>query len=987
MTNLSLSFLNSPWFLLLIPLAVALTLIPYFRLAKRYRRTRNRIVSIVMHLIVSVLAISVLAGMQFTYETPNEKNELILIVDASYSGKNAVESRDELVDELLKDSIDYNCKVGIVAFGFDQTLVSNPTTDVTALRNDYADFKNAVASSECDTTATDIAAAFRIAGRLLENPASGKVVLVSDGKETDEQALGYIRTLTSKGVKIDVIRPSDAQSYGQENEIQICDVTFPQDYIQLFSETTIKVKVKSTVSASMTFKIYDNKTEENASPAIEEVRSVSVGEQEITFSHTFKEVPFHIVDVDVAFTRVTIEEPTTENNTFTTYLTIEKFDRILIIEKYEGDSVNLESLLSADNENVELKMKDPFPYQVTTVLLNTDEFDTARQDLSSFDQIIFNNVANGDLPDGFIEEVEEYVDGGGGLLTVGGNDPDGKVHVYDRDDLNTAGDTLYQDMLPVSAVDYTPPMGVAFIIDISGSMSGDKLIHAKAGLEAIARYSLTDRDYMSIFTLDTEYGDVLPLTPRSNMNTIINAIYSIGGSGGTVATNAISRAAQSLNSAGNNIARKHIILLSDGQFGDKTESGKEPPYITEARLHYESSGITLSMVGIGLAASGTYYDSCKKMTDAAHGTLFANVANDKIGEAMKEALGSRKIEALTEGVFRPVVSRATDPVFRGINIRGDATTGSSDTFDFALGAFYGGKIKQDATLVLTDRFNAPIYAYWNYGKGKVGSIMCDLKGTDDSYSRGELELSEKRKQDDGTYKTEKVKYGGIFNTLNGQMLISGIVRELMPDTRLTADEINVKLDEENYINTVTVYESPKSNEKVEAFIEKMNDDKFVAVSLTEASSDNGSGVYVITPLSSANLFTRCQFVIRKPGVYKITVSYVDSDGNVRKTEKYKSFSYSAEYDMFDEDGSKLAAANELLAALAERGGGKVITSVANLPAVFGNFDPTIKHVYDPRVLFMIIAIVAMLIDVAVRKFKFKWIHEIIREAKEKKEGR
>ena len=985
MTNLSLSFLNSPWLLLLIPLAVALTLIPYFRLAKRYRRTRNRIVSIVMHLIVSVLAVSVLAGMQFTYETPNEKNELILIVDASYSGRNSVDSRDELVDELLKDSIDYNCKVGIVAFGFDQTIVSRPTTDVTALRNDYAEFKNAVASSGCDTSATDIADAFRTAGGLLENPASGKVVLVSDGKETDEQALAYIRTLTAKGVKIDVIRPSDAEVYGQESEIQICDVTFPQDYIQLFSETQISVKVKSTVSASMTFRIYDNRSESNSSPAIEEVRSVAAGEQEITFNHTFKDEPFHVVDAEVAFTRTTVEETTTENNNFTTFLTIEKFDRVLIIEKYENSSVNLESLLSADNESVKTLMKDPFPYQVTTVLLNTDEFDAARGSLSSFDQIIFNNVANGDLPDGFIEEVEEYVSGGGGLLTVGGNDPDGEVHVYDRDDLNTSGDTVYQDMLPVSAVDYTPPMGVAFIIDISGSMSGQLLANAKAGLETIARYSLTDRDYMSIFTLDTEYGDVLPLTPRSNINTIINAIYSIGGTGGTVATNAIARAAQSLNSAGNNIARKHIILLSDGQFGDK-KTGNEEPYVTEARLHYENSGITLSMVGIGLAASGTYYDACKKMTDAAHGTLFANVANNKIGEAMKEALGSRRIEARSEGVFRPVVSRATDPVLKGIDIKGDATTGSSDTFDFALGAFYGGKIKQDATLVLTDRFNAPLYAYWNYGKGKVGSIMCDLKGTDDSYSRGELELSEKRKQNDGSYKTETVKYGGIFNTLSGQMLIAGIVRELMPDTRLAADEINVKLDEENYINTVTVYESPKSNEKVEAYIEKMNDDGFVAVSMTEASSDNGSGVYVITPLSSANLFTRCQFVVREPGVYKITVSFVDGDGNVRKTEKYKSFSYSAEYDLFDEDGSKLAAANELLAALAERGGGSVITTVANLTAVFGNFDPTIKHVYDPRVLFMIIAIVAMLLDIAVRKFKFKWIHEIIREAKEKKEG-
>ena len=38
-------FSNGPWWLLLLIPALALTLIPYFKLKKRYRRTRNRISS------------------------------------------------------------------------------------------------------------------------------------------------------------------------------------------------------------------------------------------------------------------------------------------------------------------------------------------------------------------------------------------------------------------------------------------------------------------------------------------------------------------------------------------------------------------------------------------------------------------------------------------------------------------------------------------------------------------------------------------------------------------------------------------------------------------------------------------------------------------------------------------------------------------------------------------------------------------------------
>ena len=56
---------SSPWFLLfLIPL-VLLTFIPYFGLAKKFRRTRNRLTSLVLHLTVVTLSVFVLAGMRF----------------------------------------------------------------------------------------------------------------------------------------------------------------------------------------------------------------------------------------------------------------------------------------------------------------------------------------------------------------------------------------------------------------------------------------------------------------------------------------------------------------------------------------------------------------------------------------------------------------------------------------------------------------------------------------------------------------------------------------------------------------------------------------------------------------------------------------------------------------------------------------------------------------------------------------------------------
>ena len=52
--------------------------------------------------------------------------------------------------------------------------------------------------------------------------------------------------------------------------------------------------------------------------------------------------------------------------------------------------------------------------------------------------------------------------------------------------------------------------------------------------------------------------------------------------------------------------------------------------------------------------------------------------------------------------------------------------------------------------------------------------------------------------------------------------------------------------------------------------------------------------------------------------------------------------------------------------------------------VFESFAQTIKKVLDPRVTFLILTIIFVLLDIAARKFKFKWPHEIIRERKLKK---
>ena len=75
---------------------------------------------------------------------------------------------------------------------------------------------------------------------------------------------------------------------------------------------------------------------------------------------------------------------------------------------------------------------------------------------------------------------------------------------------------------------------------------------------------------------------------------------------------------------------------------------------------------------------------------------------------------------------------------------------------------------------------------------------------------------------------------------------------------------------------------------------------------------------------------------------------------------------------------------ENLTQLATKGNGMMVEDLEDPYSVFTEFVKVIDKVYDPRFLFMILAIVLFLADIAVRKFKFKWLHEIIRDRKRKK---
>ena len=172
MTNFKIEFLY-PWLLLLLIPAFALAFYLYFRISKRYRRTRNRIVSLVLYFICSTLSILTLAGISFSYELPNMETEIILLVDQTYSGEAVEDQKNDFIQDAIIKSTNI-AQIGVVSFGYGEPVYAVPLTTNTG--NAYFEYMSAeIPDPELFESATDLATALTYTGSLFKNPEVAKI--------------------------------------------------------------------------------------------------------------------------------------------------------------------------------------------------------------------------------------------------------------------------------------------------------------------------------------------------------------------------------------------------------------------------------------------------------------------------------------------------------------------------------------------------------------------------------------------------------------------------------------------------------------------------------------------------------------------------------------------------------------------------------------------------------------------------------------------
>ena len=276
------------------------------------------------------------------------------------------------------DSNNAAFKLGIVTFGYDQVYAAELTKDMSTVYTSY------LQAPLPDTTATDVEAALNYAATLFEYPETARIVLISDVLETDGSVAKSIKSVAAKGIKVDTVYMSDDS---RNDEVQLIGMERPEDRIEVGAAFSVKLSVQSNYTGAAVVTPYDNDV-----AGIPMEIELKEGIQEIFIPFEFTLPGLHRMSVEIESAGDTLAQ----NNVFHSYIYLEIFDDILVIESNHNESEALCRMLK-DELNATVMSIGSVADSITTV-----------NDLRQYDDIVLVNISNADMPEGFVELLHTY---------------------------------------------------------------------------------------------------------------------------------------------------------------------------------------------------------------------------------------------------------------------------------------------------------------------------------------------------------------------------------------------------------------------------------------------------------------------------------------------------------------------------------------------------------------------------------------------------
>lgn len=521
------------------------------------------------------------------------------------------------------------------------------------------------------TSSTDIEAGLKLAQSLLQPDERGRIVLITDGRETIGDMKWQSEILRARETVIDVLPLHTEPSF----DVAVDRLRVSQR-ARIGENVTVEVSVQSTDHAQGVLRLFENDVEIAVSP-VELQRGLNRFLYEINARETGHKRFRAEVYAD--------GDARPENDRAFAYQHVVGPAKVLIVANDEQKGAHMSSLLSVGGIETEIVL----PEQLST---KADAY-------LSYKGIVIDDVPASRFTESQMLTIEQAVQNDGlGLLMVGGSNSFGMGDYFD---------TPLERALPVymdlRGKRQMPSVALILVLDKSSSMSGEAIRLAQQS--AIhTKNLLREDDQLGVVAFDTDPWWIVEPAPIDEQNDIDEKILGIQADGGTNIFTALEAAYLKLSEV--EAERKHIILLTDGHSANERSYDRLLAELT-------SGDMTLSTIAIGEQAD---HRLLERLAVQGGGRYYLSHNEQQLPAIFSAETRSIARTYIVENPFVPTVVNGVDWHHHFVE-----TIPQVD-------AYVATTAKDTAEVILMSPETDPLLARWQFGAGKSVAWTSDWHG-------------------------------------------------------------------------------------------------------------------------------------------------------------------------------------------------------------------------------------------------------------------
>lgn len=652
---------SQPAYLLLLIPAIA-GLIWSFRHVHGIARARKRL-AFALRFLLTCLLIGALAGPE-SYR-PNRGLGIEFIIDHSDSvGDDSRKSAEKFVDSALR-SLGPNDAAGVVVFG------KEPVVDAAS---GGARPLNQILT-QVDPAGSNLAGAVRLASAMLPEGKARRIVVLTDGNETEGDGLEAAQVAATDHIQIDhVVLAQEPAAEAVLDQVEAPSEAHAE------SPFDLRINVESNQAQTARVDLDRDGVLVKQVPV-----SLEPGQNSIVISDRIQEPGFHRYRATVRAQK----DKDSRNNVGMAFVAVRGKSRLLVLQKNPEDATLAQALQASG---------------IDVVVQGPGQVPVHPEDLQAYDAVVLNDYNADSMTEGQMKLIQAMVrDSGIGFAMVGGENsflPGGYFG------------TPVAEVLPVDLNirqrKTFPKTSILIVCDASGSMGmledGIPKIRlaAQAAEKTVELMSPRDRVGVAGSTDGIEF--VAPMQDLTDKNRVIAGIRKLEvGGGGIYIKPSMDFAQQKLDEETSKV--RHLILLADGDDCDLQEGA-----LGEA-LMMRSKKITTTVVAIG---TGKDVKFLQNLAMAGGGRYYLAKTAKQLPAIFTQDAAIMSRSAIQEGAFYPKLA-AGEPVLKGI----DSTP--------PLLAYCISEAKPLASVGMKTGKDDPLLATWQYGLGTSLAFTSDAQ--------------------------------------------------------------------------------------------------------------------------------------------------------------------------------------------------------------------------------------------------------------------